>query len=248
MQHSNVRSSLLVALVLLLVGAALPVDSQDIFKDCAGVESEFYCFGSKIVQNGLKRLSGEKSLKLFTGVEVVAASPRKGDAEAYRSINEVDFDDTSVLGRITRYLTSHEVKINVGEILRKSDIPNVIQTMVKNVQEEMRGEMEARKKDKDGLGMFLMMKVMIAKMMGTLGFGAITALAFKALGVSTMALILAGIIGLKKLAEGDGDHKGRQVIDASYKEYYDRASVERRRRSSNAPYRGWAEETKAPMS
>lgn len=43
------------------------------------------------------------------------------------------------------------------------------------------------------------------KMMATMGLGGVGALAAKALGVSMMALMLAGIVGLKKLAEGGGD-------------------------------------------
>lgn len=42
-------------------------------------------------------------------------------------------------------------------------------------------------------------------MMATMGLGGVAALAMKALGVSMMALMLAGIAGLKKLTEGGGD-------------------------------------------
>lgn len=41
--------------------------------------------------------------------------------------------------------------------------------------------------------------------MATMGLGGVGALAAKALGVSMMALMLAGIVGLKKLADGGGD-------------------------------------------
>jgi Protein of unknown function (DUF1676) len=63
---------------------------------------------------------------------------------------------------------------------------------------------EARKKDKGGLGYVLMMGLMMGKMMAALGFGAVGAMALKALGVSMMALMLASIIGIKKLSEGGG--------------------------------------------
>lgn len=43
------------------------------------------------------------------------------------------------------------------------------------------------------------------KMMAALGLGGVGALALKALGVSMMALMLAGIVALKKLTEGGGD-------------------------------------------
>jgi hypothetical protein len=49
-----------------------------------------------------------------------------------------------------------------------------------------------------------MMGLMMGKMMAALGFGGVGALALKALGVSMMALMLASIIGIKKLSEGGG--------------------------------------------
>lgn len=41
--------------------------------------------------------------------------------------------------------------------------------------------------------------------MAAMGLGGVGALAMKALGVSMMALMLASIVGLKKLSEGGGD-------------------------------------------
>lgn len=47
-------------------------------------------------------------------------------------------------------------------------------------------------------------------MLAALGLGGVGALALKALGVSLLALMLAGIVALKKLTEGGGDG-GHQV-------------------------------------
>lgn len=52
----------------------------------------------------------------------------------------------------------------------------------------------------------MMMGLMMAKMMGALGFAGVGALAAKAMGVSVLALLLSAIVGLKKLA--DGGHGG----------------------------------------
>lgn len=68
---------------------------------------------------------------------------------------------------------------------------------------------EARKKDKGGYGAIMMMGMMMSKVLGALGFGGVALLAMKALGVSMMALLLSAILGLKKLTESGGDHKGR---------------------------------------
>lgn len=50
--------------------------------------------------------------------------------------------------------------------------------------------------------MVMMMGMMMAKMVGALGFAGVGALAAKALGVSMMALLLSAVVGLKKLTEG----------------------------------------------
>lgn len=47
-------------------------------------------------------------------------------------------------------------------------------------------------------------------MLAALGLGAVGALALKALGASLAALLLAGLVALKKLTEGGGDG-GHQV-------------------------------------
>ena len=50
-------------------------------------------------------------------------------------------------------------------------------------------------------------------MLAALGLGAVGALALKALGVSLAALLLAGLVALKKLTEGGGggDHQVHYV-------------------------------------
>lgn len=82
----------------------------------------------------------------------------------------------------------------------------------------------------------MMMGLMMAKMVGALGFAGVGALAAKALGVSMMALLLSAVVGLKKLAEGGGHGGG-------HSEHH------RRRRDLNLeakanlddflPYRAW---------
>lgn len=126
-------------LLVLLMGLALPVESKDALKDCLGVKNSMYCFGTKIVQNGLKRLASEKSLQIMPGLEIVEAAPQGSAEEGYRSYNEINNEeDTGVLGRVSRYLANHELKVNLGEMMRKNDLQNVLRT----IQDDMVGEME----------------------------------------------------------------------------------------------------------
>jgi len=95
---------------------------------------------------------------------------------------------------------------------------------------------EARKKDK-GQGMLLAMALMFGKMMAVMGLGGIAALAMKALGVSLVALMMAGMLGLKTAAQ----HGGESSHSISYVTGEGHHHKRRRRSSGQQPlaYRGW---------
>lgn len=74
---------------------------------------------------------------------------------------------------------------------------------------------EARKKDKKGGGL-LLIPLILGGTLIPLALGALALLAGKALIVAKLALVLAGIIGLKKLLSGSGGHdSGHEVVVAS---------------------------------
>ena len=94
----------------------------------------------------------------------------------------------------------------------------------------------------------MMMGLMMGKMMAALGFGGVSLLAMKALAVSMMALMLAGILGLKKLTEHG---KGRNNDDGSSVESLFDNYPRRRRgveRVVQGPYRGWTKGTAMRMN
>lgn len=96
---------------------------------------------------------------------------------------------------------------------------------------------EGRKKDKGGLGMVMMMGMMMAKMVGALGFAGVGALAAKALGVSMMALLLSAVVGLKKLTEGGhgGGHSEHHRRRRDLTDYEESKVVT----DDFLPYRAW---------
>ncbi|XP_058443934.1 uncharacterized protein LOC131425790 [Malaya genurostris] len=248
--------------VLFWVGIANCADATFGFKDCAGSESILTCYGSRIVQNVVKRLSSEKSLKLMPGVEIVSVN-HNDDGPDRTVSNEISNEREGVLERIGRYLENHALKINLGDVVQRNLIQDVVRSSLSTVHRQLAENFEeARKKDKGGLGLVVMMGLMMGKMLGALGVGSVAMLAMKALGVSMMALLLSSIIGLKKLSES-GDHKGRQSdvdirvstadradLAGGYDYGYDPAEVMRRRRGRRrrrsletklSPFRGWSE-------
>lgn len=139
MEKSSSRSLVLV----LLLGLTL-VETKDMFKDCTAMGNSLSCYGAKMVRNAIKQLASEKSLKLMPGVEIAQAETQQSDEERQRAYNEVtsDQEDTGPLGWITRYLTSHELKVNLGEMIRKSDLQRVVRTTLMTVHEAMSGDVE----------------------------------------------------------------------------------------------------------
>ncbi|XP_055586638.1 uncharacterized protein LOC129739241 [Uranotaenia lowii] len=250
---------LLLAMVLVSCVWVDPVQGN---KDCSDAESTFLCYGRQMLRTVLKRLANERSLRLMPGIEIVEISHSPEERE--RAFNEVDGSDgasgggpVGILQRVARYLANHELKINLGELARRSDLQDVVRSTLKTMSQDVLGGdlEEARKKDKGGAGTILMMGVMMSKLLGALGFGGVALLAMKALGVSMLALMLSAILGLKKLAEG-GEHKGRQNAElrvaagesgghesdhqGGYTTIAESSHSKRRRRSTNSPYRGWA--------
>lgn len=140
MEKSSARSAMLVLMAVMVIALALPVESKDVFKDCSGVKNSMYCFGSMMVQNGLKRLASEKSLQIAPGLEVVETASQESADEGYRSFNEVKEEDSGVLARVSRYLANHELKINLSEMMRKNELQNVLKT----IQDDMVGEMQGK--------------------------------------------------------------------------------------------------------
>ncbi|GAB0087553.1 hypothetical protein DMENIID0001_018770 [Sergentomyia squamirostris] len=230
MVFSAVSWCLLIGLTL--VHTTLGQDDAQV-KNC----SDSTCRGGRVLKNIFHYVtsdSSDKPLVLVPGLEIVQLTPQ----ETARSSS--DYDDLkhqSIFTRIGKYLQTHEVKIKFPELIGQTEFNEVLDGTMKNINE---GEnvVEGRKKDKGGLGMVMMMGMMMAKMMAALGLGGVGALAMKALGVSMMALMLAAIIGIKKLAEGGGHDDGGHHV-----QYVTAHDHHRKRRETGQnlemPYRGW---------
>lgn len=94
------------------------------------------------------------------------------------------------------YIWNRQVKLPSADELQRS------------LTEEGRGK---RKK----MAPFIIMAMMIGGTLIPLAFGALALLAGKALIVSKLALVLAAIIGLKKLVSGGGGHESSHEVVVS---------------------------------
>ncbi|XP_055383000.1 uncharacterized protein LOC129613100 [Condylostylus longicornis] len=239
---------------------------DNLINDCKNNESSVLCHGSRLIRSVVKSFRDNNTpLQIIPGLEIIYVEPKPSHNIVKKTTtfdgrsNSIDdnnisnnnnnddgvTDDNSVFGKINKYLRSHELKVKFADLIEKNDFKETFIGFLKNF-DEGKEISEARKKDK-GMGAVMIMGLMMAKMMAALGLGGIGALAMKALGVSMMALMLAGIIGLKSLTHGGHEESGHHVQYITAHEGH-----HRRRRNLNhhilehqtpseipLPYRGW---------
>ncbi|KAI8046058.1 uncharacterized protein LOC128258149 [Drosophila gunungcola] len=172
-----------------------------------------YCRGERALRNVLRNLNrSEKPLVVVRGLEIV---PLQNNS----LVEDEQHLDQSLLDSLSFYLRTHEINVKLADLL-----------------EDEAPVSEARKKDK-GQGMLLAMALMFGKMMAVMGLGGIAALAMKALGVSLVALMMAGMVGLKTAAQ----HGGESSHSISYVTGEGHHHKRRRRSSGQQPlaYRDW---------
>ncbi|EDW97834.1 uncharacterized protein LOC6537576 [Drosophila yakuba] len=172
-----------------------------------------YCRGERALRNVLRNFNrSDKPLVVVRGLEIV---PLQNNSIAF----EQQDPEQSLLDSLSFYLRTHEINVKLADLL-----------------EDEAQVSEARKKDK-GQGMLLAMALMFGKMMAVMGLGGIAALAMKALGVSLVALMMAGMLGLKTAAQ----HGGESSHSISYVTGEGHHHKRRRRSSGQQPlaYRGW---------
>ncbi|KAH8312512.1 hypothetical protein KR044_011139 [Drosophila immigrans] len=211
-------------LVGLLCCAFYPINGQ--LENCGQEPTTLLCRGERAMKNVLRNLSkSEKPLVIMRGLEIV---PMHNETTGNGSESESESEtDATLLDSLALYLRTHEVNLKLSDLL-----------------EDHKGEQitEARKKDK-GQGMILAMALMFGKMMAVLGLGGIGALAMKALGVAMVALMMAGMLGLKSAAQ-QGNESSHSISYVTGEGHHHK----RRRRAAgriqvvseqSSPYRGW---------
>ncbi|XP_030768084.1 uncharacterized protein LOC115891681 [Sitophilus oryzae] len=173
-----------------------------VYQQCAG-QDMFPCLKLKLV-TALDRVSRSVNVELIDGVTFVkdpqapeTTEQPKTEAEIEanlpRSLNEKD-DALSnlIFQKVGSFLESHSLQVKLPS---SSDIAR-----------SFSGEEGRGKKNKKGSSMMLL-PLILGGTLVPLALGALALLAGKALIVSKLALVLAGIIGLKKLLSGSHGHQ-----------------------------------------
>nr|XP_012145798.1 PREDICTED: uncharacterized protein LOC100882047 [Megachile rotundata] len=176
-----------------------------IYKECADEELS-PCLKVRLL-SAIDRVSRSSQLNVADGVTFVQDDP-VSDAEAPKSFQEIEanlpraLDDkedalnTMIYDKIVKFFQSHTLKLKLP-----------------NVEELQRSLVEEGRKKKKNMSGLLAIPLLIGGTLVPLALGALALLAGKALIVSKLALVLASIIGLKKLVSGSGG--GHEVVQVA---------------------------------
>ncbi|XP_022220816.1 uncharacterized protein LOC111073011 [Drosophila obscura] len=179
-----------------------------IYQQCTG-ENMSVCLKVKLLTGLEKAFRSAKTLSLFEGVQFVASGSGSGSEEQKRAklppISEQDI--VAVLPRSTdakdQVLNSMIFK-RVGNFLQD----HTLQVKFPDLRDSDGSTSEGRKKkEKKGNGAYIMIPLLLGGTFVPIAYGALAMLAGKALIVSKLALVLASIIGIKKLLSGGGGGK-----------------------------------------
>nr|XP_012228120.1 PREDICTED: uncharacterized protein LOC105675499 [Linepithema humile] len=177
-----------------------------VYKECSAAELS-PCLKLKLL-TAMDRISRSAQLNVAEGVTLVQDEPIANESEPEKSVQEIeaslpraleDKEDAlngMIFDRIVKFFQSHTLKLKLP-----------------NVDELQRGFVEEGRKKKKMSGL-LAIPLLIGGTLVPLALGALALLAGKALIVSKLALVLASIIGLKKLVSGGHDH-GHEVVQVA---------------------------------
>ncbi|XP_045474149.1 keratin, type II cytoskeletal 1 [Harmonia axyridis] len=190
---------------------------DSIYHDCLRKDS-YSCLKVKLFNFVDKMLGHKDSITIADGVQLVKTSDEKDGAP--RSIGADDSLESMLWNRVSGFLETHEIKIN----LKGSEIVNTVANTARSFsdvvdslsEEENSVETdEARGKKKKAakiLGPLLAAAALKAAVLGKLALAGIALIAGKALIIGKIALVLSAIIGLKKLLGGQGKHVTYEVV------------------------------------
>lgn len=175
---------------------------DSIYADCLRKDS-VSCVKYKIFTFVDKVLGARDSFALTDGVTVVKTEGSE-QPEQPRSINADDSIESLILNRVSNFLSTHTVKVE----LKGADVVNAVASTgraIEDATETVFGDDEQgegrgkKKKAAKVLGPLLGLIALKAAAMLPLLLGAIALIAGKALLIGKIALVLSAIIGLKKL-------------------------------------------------
>ncbi|XP_071557017.1 uncharacterized protein [Temnothorax nylanderi] len=175
-----------------------------VYKECTGTELS-PCLKLKLL-SAIDRVSRSAQLNVADGVTLIQDESATNESEPEKSLQEIE-------ASLPRALEDKEDALNgmIFDKVAKFFQSHTLKLKLPNVEELQRSFTEEGRKKKNKMGGLLAIPLLIGGTLVPLALGALALLAGKALIVSKLALVLASIIGLKKLVSGGHDH-GHEVV------------------------------------
>ncbi|XP_059468798.1 uncharacterized protein LOC132192726 [Neocloeon triangulifer] len=170
------------------------------------------------------RIGEQDSYQLLPSVSMVRqdgadSEGRSAGSDSMDSVMEAVAQDAEVaegrldgllMDRMSRYLDTHAISVRLFDDATLAKIRKAGQDAAEKYS--FLAVQSGRGKDKKGGGALLMGLMMMKATLGALGFGAIAALAGKALMIGMLAMMLSAIVGLKSLASGGGKSVTYEIV------------------------------------
>ncbi|CAK1594298.1 unnamed protein product [Parnassius mnemosyne] len=169
--------------------------AYDTYKDCSNNDIA-NCLKLKLAK-ALTKVSKSDEIVLLNGVTISKDKNAVENVEVEeavpRSLDENSLD-SFILDKIMGFMQTHTIQIKFPS------------------GSELQGTFEEGRAKRKKFAPLLAIPLLIGGMMVPLAFGALALLAGKALIVSKLALVLAGIIGLKKLLSSSSGAEAHEVV------------------------------------
>ncbi|CAG4964221.1 unnamed protein product [Parnassius apollo] len=169
--------------------------AYETYKDCSNNDIG-NCLKLKLAK-ALTKVSKSDEIVLLNGVTISKDKNAVENVEVEeavpRSLDENSLDNL-ILDKIMGFMQTHTIQIKFPS------------------GSDLQGASEEGRAKRKKLAPLLAIPLLIGGMMVPLAFGALALLAGKALIVSKLALVLAGIIGLKKLLSSSSGSEAHEVV------------------------------------
>ncbi|XP_017046590.1 uncharacterized protein LOC108091758 [Drosophila ficusphila] len=171
-----------------------------IYQQCTG-DNMSVCLKVKLLTGLEKAFRSAKTLSLTEGIQFVRSGEESGESKR-APISEQDIEAV-----LPRSLDAKEQVLN-NMILKR--VGNFLQDHTLQVKfDSETSSVEGRKKKEKKNGAMIMIPLLLGGTLVPLAYGALAMLAGKALIVSKLALVLASIIGIRRLLSGA--HSGKET-------------------------------------
>ncbi|XP_037814797.1 uncharacterized protein LOC119605643 [Lucilia sericata] len=184
-----------------------------LYQQCSA-ENLSICLKVKLLTGLEKVFRSAKKVKIMEGIQFVKADDSELPTKPLLSEQELEANLPRALEAKEQVLTNMIFK-NLAGFLQH----HTLQIKFPDVRPDdslSANTVEGRKKkDKKGGGAYIMIPLLLGGTFVPIAYGALAMLAGKALIVSKLALVLASIIGIKKLLSGGGKESSHEVVVSS---------------------------------